>query len=129
MATSSKSRIRKFLNLKVFLNYLPGWGGWMAEGDFLSPFVPEALSWWNGDTGGVKVLQTVLIISGEERLLPVEGTWWLPFKGRGRAWWILLLNSSEKNESIFLTNLNMHFYKTTTVYLKYCKNEKLFKRY
>jgi hypothetical protein len=46
----------------------PGWL-WTDDGDFLSP-LGAVRSWWNGDTGGVRVLDTVLMISGEERLFP-----------------------------------------------------------
>ena len=49
---------------------------WTDDGDFLSPLdAPEARSWWNGDTGGVKVLETVLMISGDDRLVPAAAAW------------------------------------------------------
>ena len=75
--------------------YLPGWG-WTDDGDFLSPLeAADARNWWNGDTGGVKVLDTVLMISGDERLLPPMAGWpeWL---ARWRPLVMLLLNSSAK---------------------------------
>ena len=68
----------------------------MDDGDFLSPL--EVLSWWNGDTGGVSVRDTVLIISGEERLIPAAlDCWPVACVGLWRELFRLLLNSSAKN--------------------------------
>jgi hypothetical protein len=59
----------------------------------------DVRSWWNGDTGGVRVLETVLMISGEERLMPAaladaaDGPAAL---ARCRPLAMLLLNSSSR---------------------------------
>jgi hypothetical protein len=61
----------------------------------------EALTWWNGDTGGVNVLDTVLIISGDERLFPVAAVAELAgpvaVAALCRELLMLLLNSSAKS--------------------------------